>query len=96
MELKNVVEGRHNTEEFRYLNGKLQVFGRQWDKEDIRTLVEIANLLEMQGYKLKVPTGKRTQKQYDFFSGRMYSKDIKTYDEEDSNGGNLGANETSF
>ena len=83
MNIKNVVEGTHKREFFRYDNGKVQMFGRTWDKEDIQTLVEVANLLDVQGYKLKMPTGRETRQAFDPFSfGGVRSFDVKTYDDE--------------
>lgn len=82
MQIKNVVEGAHNKEHFRYDSGKVQMFGRAWDKEDIKTLVEVANLLEVQGYKLKVPTGRETRERYDMFFGGTMKYDVKIYDDE--------------
>lgn len=89
MRIQNIIEGEHNKERFRYDNGKLNVMGRAWDKEDIKTLVEIANLLEMQGYKLKVPTGRQSREVFDPFSfGGTRRVDIKVYDDEKEDNSN--------
>lgn len=80
MKLDKIVEGKHNKETFRYDDGFLKMFGRKWDKADIQTLVEVANLLSVEGYNLKVPTGKTTKTVNDMF-GWPYSTEIKTYEE---------------
>lgn len=82
MQIKNVVEGVHNKQAFRYEDGKLNMFERNWDKEDIKNLIEVANLLEIQGYKIKIPTGRQTKQRYDMFSGGTFNYDVKTYDEQ--------------
>lgn len=81
MELLKVVEGKHNKETFRYEDGFLQMFGRKWDKADIQTLVEVANLLSVEGYSLKIPTGKTKAIRHDMF-GWSHEVDVKTYDAE--------------
>ena len=58
------ITGIHNKEEFKYEDGIVSVFGRRWNKKDIKTLVEIANLLELQGYKLKKFTKYRGNTEY--------------------------------
>lgn len=80
MQLKKVVEGKHNKESFRYENGKLQMFGRVWDKEDIKTLVEAANLLSHEGYTLKMPVRVEKREVYGMF-GESYHVNQKVYDE---------------
>lgn len=80
MQLKKVVEGKHNKETFRYENGLLVTFGRKWDKADIKTLVEMANLLSHEGFELKEPTGTRTRQVESMFGG-IYSVEEKEYDE---------------
>lgn len=80
MQLKKVVEGKHNKESFRFANGLLQMFGRSWDKADIKTLVEAANLLSHEGYVLKEPTGTRTRQVESMFGG-IYNVEEKEYDE---------------
>ncbi len=82
MKIKNILEGKHNKESFRYENGKLQMFGRIWDKGDIQTLVETANLLKLEGHDLKVPTGTKDVT-YDGLLGGV-TINVKTYDEADS------------
>lgn len=83
MELKNVVEGKHNKESFRYENGFLVMFDRKWDKADIKTLTETANLLAHEGYVLKEPTGSRLVDKFDPFMGGSYKMRVKEYDEKD-------------
>lgn len=80
MQLSRVVEGKHNKETFRYEDGFLTVFGRRWDKTDIQTLVEIANLLSVEGYVLKVPTGTKKKVRQDMF-GWNHEVDVNTYDD---------------
>lgn len=82
MELNKVVEGKHNNATFRYEDGFLQMFDRKWDKEDIKTLVEVANLLSIEGYNLKIPTGKTKAVRRDMF-GWAYEHDVKSYDDND-------------
>lgn len=81
MQLDKVVEGKHNKESFRYQNGFIQMFGRKWDKSDIQTLVEVANLLSVEGYTLKSPIGTQKQRVESMFGG-MYVVDQKMYDED--------------
>lgn len=81
MKLDKVVEGKHNNETFRYMNGKLQMFGRLWDKDDIKTLVETANLLSIEGYTLKSPIGTK-RVQVDSMFGGIYNVNQKIYDED--------------
>lgn len=80
MQLLKVVEGKHNGQSFRYEDGFLKVFNHSWDKDDIKTIVEIANLLSVEGYNLKVPTGKSRQIKRDMF-GYTYEFEGKSYDE---------------
>lgn len=81
MQLDKVVEGKHNKEPFRYQNGKLQMYGRLWDKPDIQTLVEVANLLSIEGYDLKVPIRVEKRRVESMFGG-IYNVDQKIYDED--------------
>lgn len=53
MEIKNNIQGTHDGQEFIYEDGLLTVFGVTWDRKRIKTLVEIANLLDHQGYPIK-------------------------------------------
>lgn len=80
MQLKKVVEGKHNKVNFRYENGMLIMFDRKWDRDDIRTLIETANLLQHEGYSLKIPTGSHQREVYSMFGGN-YVVDEKEYDE---------------
>lgn len=49
-----IVDGKHKGLKFRYREGLLELYNKSWTKIEIRKLVEIANLLEIHGYKLKV------------------------------------------
>lgn len=53
MKLLKIVEGYHNKVYFRYNKAKLYMFNYEWDKTDIKTLIEVANLLKIEGYDLK-------------------------------------------
>lgn len=81
MQLDKIIEGKHNKEHFRYENGFLNMFNKKWDKDDIKTLVEAANLLELEGYPLKSPTG-MAKTQVESLFGFKHEIDVKTYDEE--------------
>lgn len=80
MKLAKVVEGVHKKQTFRFENGKLFMFSKHWDREDIAILVETANLLSLEGYNLKVPTGTHKRISEGVFGG-MYEVEEKTYDE---------------
>lgn len=79
MKLDKVVEGKHNKEGFRFEKGFLLMFGRRWDKDDIQTLVEVANLLQLEGYKIKRPIGTEKTELEGMF-GR-YVADEKIYED---------------
>lgn len=49
---KREVTGKHEGEEFMYNNGKLTMFNISWSKNKIKKLIEVANLLEVEGFKL--------------------------------------------
>lgn len=82
MQLKKVVEGKHNKEAFRFENGKLYTFGRVWDKADIKTLVEMANLLSHEGFELKEPVTTTSREVHNMW-GETYVVEEKQYDEKD-------------
>lgn len=52
MKLTPIVQGEHKGIHFSMSQGNLVCFGMAWTKEEIRTLVEIANLLKHEGYEL--------------------------------------------
>lgn len=79
MKLQRIIEGTHNKQEFRYEDGILIAFARRWDRSDIQTLVEIANLLALDGYALKVPKGTRKAKRFDSW-GNELEVDEKEYE----------------
>lgn len=81
MKLNRILEGVHNNQTFRYDDGFLVMFDRRWDKADIQTLIEAANLLSVEGYPLKTPTGTQKKMRRDMF-GFQYERDVKTYDNE--------------
>lgn len=80
MKLDKVLEGKHNKESFRYNDGFLHMFSRKWDKADIQTLIEVANLLSLEGYTLKKPTGTKTKYTQPLF-GRAQPYESKTYED---------------
>lgn len=47
-----IIEGEHNGVPFKLEGGILQVNGYRYSKAEIRTLVNIATLLEVEGFKL--------------------------------------------
>lgn len=59
---KREVTGEHNGEKFTFEAGILSIFDQRWSREKIKTLVEVANLLEHHGYKLtpELPRAKAT------------------------------------
>lgn len=81
MVIHKLVEGKHNKEGFRYNKGFLEMFGRRWDRADIKTLVETANLLDVQGYKLKEPVETIPQEVYGIW-GEKHTVNKKIYDEQ--------------
>lgn len=81
MDIKKVVEGQHRGASFRYENGFLTMFNIKWDKTDIKTLVEAANLLELQGYKLKECIEVKQRKTMDIY-GFTRTKTYKVYDDQ--------------
>lgn len=81
MKLNKVVDGKHNQQNFAYRNGKLTMFNHTWDKADIKTLVETANLLAVEGYELKMPIRIEREQRQDFL-GNVYDADIKVYEED--------------
>lgn len=85
MKLDKIVEGTHNKESFRYNNGTLAIFGKIWDKQDIRTLIEIANLLDLEGYILKSPIRIGTQT-IDLGIYGLHVTDQKIYEDSDEGG----------
>jgi hypothetical protein len=72
MEIKKdvrVLNGEHNGTSFIYEGGLIQMFGRTWDKVDIKTLVEVANLLHLQNFELldKQPPQKKSKSMFDLW-----------------------------
>lgn len=59
---KRCVSGEHNGESFTYDGGILYAFGTKWSKTQIKSLVEIANLLEIQAFKLQLTLPKTAKK----------------------------------
>lgn len=53
MRIKTNVVGEHNGEEFALVDGLLSIFGTRVSRSGIKTIVEIATLLEAQGYKMR-------------------------------------------
>ena len=47
---KQVVRGKHKEYEFTLNGGVLEFRGQSWSKKGIQTLVELGNLLTIQGY----------------------------------------------
>lgn len=80
MKLAKIIEGKHNKQSFRFERGFLVIFGRKWDKADIQTLIEVANLLSIEGYDLKIPV-RVEEKTVDSMFGGTYKVDNKIYDE---------------
>lgn len=76
MILDKIIEGKHNEESFRFEKGFLLMFGRKWDKGDIQTLIETANLLTVEGYKLKKPSGTKKVVHDGLFGPREYDEKI--------------------
>lgn len=60
MILEKIIQGEHRGRKFKWDNGFLHTFDRRWDKQEIEILIEIANLLQIEGYKIKKP--KRMEK----------------------------------
>ncbi len=81
MKLDKIVEGKHNGKKFRFENGFLSVFSHTWNRKDIQTLVEIANLLQLEGYGLKVPIGEKEIIKTSIL-GSSYTKIVDTYEED--------------
>lgn len=81
MKLDKVLEGKHNKESFRYNDGFLHMFSRKWDKADIQTLIEVANLLSLEGYSLKKPIGTETRIREGMF-GWAQPYEAKIYENE--------------
>lgn len=50
---KQVVSGEHNGTKFSLDGGVLHIFGTTWDKSDLKTLIEVANLLHLQGFPIQ-------------------------------------------
>lgn len=84
MKLEQIIQGVHNKESFKFEKGFIYCFDRKWDRADIKTLVEIANLLDVQGYKVKEPISQR-RKRVDGMFGQ-YVVNEKEY--EDGENGN--------
>lgn len=85
MKLDTIVEGKHKKTSFRYKNGILYMFDKEWDYSDIQKLVETANLLKLEGYVLKNPIG--TEKQtIDLGLFGKHITDKKVYEDSDEEG----------
>jgi len=50
---RRIIKGKHKNEDFTYEDGYLTMFNIQWSKEKIKTLIETANLLHLEGYELQ-------------------------------------------
>lgn len=61
MKLDKLIAGEHNKQTFQYNSGFLTMFGKIWDYNDIQTLIETANLLGLEGYKIKKVTSVEKQ-----------------------------------
>lgn len=81
MKLDNLLQGTHNGKAFTYHNGTLTMFSHIFNKNDIQTLVETANLLEIEGHKLKVSKGTKVDIVNSPFYGRV-EQETDIYDEE--------------
>lgn len=79
MKIDNKFHGTHNKVDFTYEKGFLHLHGRKWDREDIKNMVEIANLLELHGYKINSPSGSKVVKGYNMW-GESVKQVEKTYD----------------
>ena len=45
-ENKNVIKGTHNGQKFKLVGGILTFYGVAWDLENVKTLVELCNILK--------------------------------------------------
>lgn len=81
MKLDKIVRGQHNDKPFFFENGKVTMFNTVWDKDDIKTLVETANLLHLEGYEVKASNG--VEKRVVNMFGSSCVIEVKTYDEDE-------------
>ena len=62
LENKNlIVRGEHNGIKFRYDDQELIIFGHSYNRKQIQVLVEVANLLEHEGLKIREGDVKENQ-----------------------------------
>ncbi len=59
-ENKQVISGKHNDRSFTLNDGILEYMGDKWDNEKVKDLIDLCNLLKLEGYTLidKVPSNK--------------------------------------
>lgn len=71
MRVKTNLEGEHNGEKFILHDGYLGVFGSKLTLQGVKTIVEIATLLKVQGYDIreKAPKLKRPYTIFDQMTG---------------------------
>lgn len=63
-----LLTGEHNGHKFTFSSGFVEMFGHTWDKADIKTLVEIANLLHIDGFEM-IEKRQPQKKQYSSLNG---------------------------
>lgn len=76
---KRVVDGTHNGVEFKYEGGSIYCYEILWSKQKIATLIEIANLLELQGFPVLKNLHKKKIVCEQIFGGRI-EKEVETSD----------------
>lgn len=82
-----VITGDHNGIPFALEGGLLTIGGQKYSKSEIKALVQIANLLEVEGHKLKdtLPHAQLPRRAYDPFGNWIgYYMDPSAPEEEQS------------
>jgi len=53
---KKVLRGKHNEQEFILDGGVLEYMGQRWDQTKVKSLIDLCNLLKIEGYELTKKT----------------------------------------